>query len=221
MSLFVFFDSFLSPYILHFSDTFWQSMFFLIQFVLRACSYAANIKPLFLSSNNLYKSIPMSPHFWRFLFIMFILVFCLTLPWSSFSIHCLYLSSFFCYLAVDTDPSSHVIIIIVSSYILRSPPPTSILGILSLSLSWWYILFFSIIFCVFFSITFNSSFVHFSIPALYLTKDTVHECIALTVFTSFNFGDVSWLTLLQCSFWTLSFISMCIMSLASKIPKDL
>ena len=98
----------------------------------------------------------------------------------------------------------------------RSPRLPSILGIYSLSVSLcrWYILFIVIIFCVFLSMTFSSPFFHFSIPALYLTKDTA--CI-LTVFPPFNFDDVSCLTLLYYSFLILSFISVCIMSLANKI----
>ena len=70
-------------------------------------------------------------------------------------------------------------------------------------------------------LTFSSSFVHFSIPALYLTKGTVWEFIALIVFPPFNFDDVSCLTLLYYFFWISSFISVCIMSLASKTPKYL
>ena len=40
-------DSSLFPYILHFSDTSWSSMFFLFHLALRACSCVINIKPCF------------------------------------------------------------------------------------------------------------------------------------------------------------------------------
>ena len=80
----------------------------------------------------------------------------------------------------------------------RSPRPPSILGMdsLSVSLCGWYILFIVIIFRVFLPITFSSSFVHFSIPAIFLSKDAAQEFIALTVFPPLNFDDVSCLTLL-------------------------
>ena len=70
---------------------------------------------------------------------------------------------------------------------LRSPRPPSVLGIYSLSVSLcgWYILFIVIIFCLFLSIRFSSSFVHFSIPALYLTKDTARKSIAAIIFSPF------------------------------------
>lgn len=74
----------------------------------------------------------------------------------------------------------------------------SILGINSLAMSLFgrYILFIVIIFCVLLFITFGSSSFHFSYPALYLTKDTAWEFIALIVFSAFSFKDVNCLTLL-------------------------
>ena len=39
-------------HILYFSDIFWPSMFFLMQFILKTCSCAANIKPTVFSSND-------------------------------------------------------------------------------------------------------------------------------------------------------------------------
>ena len=54
-----------------YSDTYWLSIFFLIQFVLRACFCAANIEhPLFLSSDNLSYFIPMSRYFKLLLFLL-------------------------------------------------------------------------------------------------------------------------------------------------------
>ena len=83
------------------------------------------------------------------------------------------------------------------SGVLRSPRPPSVLGMYSLlvSLRGGQILFIVIIF-VFLSITFSSSFVRFSISALYVTKDTAWDFIALIVFPPFNFDDVSCITLL-------------------------
>ena len=68
--------------------------------------------------------------------------------------------------------------------ILMNPRPLSILGMynLSVSLCGWYIVFIVIMFRVFLSITFSSSFAHFSIPAPYLTKDTAREFISLMYF---------------------------------------
>ena len=70
--------------------------------------------------------------------------------------------------------------------ILMNPRPLSILGMynLSVSLCGWYIVFIVIMFRVFLSITFSSSFAHFSIPAPYLTKDTAREFISLMYFSS-------------------------------------
>ena len=92
-------DLSLSPHILHFSHTSWPSMFFIIQFVLRACYCAENIKP--------------SVSFFKQIFLIYLHVFSLltssvsltNLQWSCFFFHCLCLSWFFCFLAVDADPS--------------------------------------------------------------------------------------------------------------------
>ena len=125
----------------------------------------------------------------------------INLPWCCFSFHCLCLSSFFCFLVVDTGSSYCGKILSLlenlnslssnsSSYgekfcfsvstqpaMLRIPCPFLILGmhIPSLSLCGWYILFTVIIFFVFLSITSSSSFVHSSIPAIYLSEDIAWE----------------------------------------------
>ena len=146
----------------------------------------------------------------------------INLPWSCFSFHCLCLCSFFYFLVVNTGlPYCGNTLSLLESLnnlssdrsryrerfcswvstqyaMLNSPRPPSILGMYSLSVSLyeWYILSIVIIFRVFLSIVFSSSLVHFSIPALYLTKDTPHEFIALIVFLPFRFDDVNCLTLL-------------------------
>ena len=76
---------------------------------------------------------------------------------------------------------------------------------LTISHCGWYILFTVKIFRVFLSLTLTSSFVHFSIPAPYLTKDTAQEFIPLIIFPPFHFNDISCLTLLKFSFCDLIF----------------
>ena len=141
----------------------------------------------------------------------------INLPWCCFSFHLLCLCSFFCSVVVDTDPPycGNILSLLESlnnlssnwsryrerfcssvstqSVMLNTPRPPSILGMYSMSVSLCgcYILFIVIIFHVFLSIAFSTSLVHFSIAALYTTKDTAWEFIALVVFPSFSFDDVT------------------------------
>ena len=86
----------LSPRIPHFSETSWQSIFFFIQFVIGTCYCAA-----YIVSSFKYPSVIL-PHVSSLLTFSVSLI---NLPWSYFSFHCLWLFSFFCFLAVNTDPS--------------------------------------------------------------------------------------------------------------------
>ena len=91
-------ESSLSPQILHYSDTSWTSMFLLIQFVLRACSSASNIN----TSVSFFKQpFLIHPH----VSSLTSSVSLINLPYSCFSFHCLCLSSFLSFLALDTGTS--------------------------------------------------------------------------------------------------------------------
>ena len=160
----------------------------------------------------------------------------MNLQWS-YSLYIAYIFLPFCFLAVDTGTSycaksshSYKISIIfiqsdvdierfcssvsIQSAVLRSPRSPSILWMYSLSVSLcgFHILFIVIIFRVFLSVTFSSSFAHFSTSALYLTKDTAQALIDLIVFPPFNLEDLTCLTLLSYTCLILSSIAVCIMS---------
>ena len=155
----------------------------------------------------------------HFLFLLFLLQ--IHRGAVSLSIACIFVP-FFSFLVIDTSPPycDYILSLLESlnnlssdwsryrerfchsvstqSAMLNSSRPPSTLGMYSLtvSLCGWYILFIAIIFRVFLSWAFSLSLVHFSIPALYLTKDAARNFIGLIVFPLFGFDDVSCLTLL-------------------------
>ena len=120
------------------------------------------------------------------------------LPRSCFSVYCLRISSFFCFLAVDIGPLYSEKILFFSLCTIwnfveafstfRSWKVQSV----SITREMVHILFTVITFFVVFSLTFSSSVLQFSIPALYLTNNTTRMFVALIVF---NFDDFSYLTL--------------------------
>ena len=98
------------------------------------------------------------------------------------------------------------------SAIIRSSLPLSILAMycLPVSLCGWYILFIVIIFRAFLSITFSSSFVHFSIPALCLRihpESYCPNCISTIYFQWFQLSHSPIIFLLDLHFSVLHFIS--------------
>ena len=154
-----------------FSDRSCPSMFFLTQFVRRACPAAGNTNPsVFFLQITFPNPSPclLNSNFFCFADKFAMNLFLFPLP----------LSSFFYFLAVDIGPSySREIFSLLQSFQLTqkerkilffsfytvcntkdSPRPPSIVGMhrLSMSLCRWYILFIIIIICDFLSITFRT-----------------------------------------------------------------
>ena len=82
----------------------------------------------------------------------------------------------------DLDTEKVFVLQFLHSLQESSPPSIPEIFSLSISLSGWYILFVVIVYCVFLSLTYKSSLVHVIISAVYHTKDTSWESIALNVF---------------------------------------
>ena len=106
---------------------------------------------------------------------------------------------------------------------LAGPLPPSFLETYSLSTSslGYNALCIVISFLVLWSICLSSSMVHLRKGPEYLTRGTAQVFIPLISVLLLSFVSSSFLVLLRYSFWIFSFISACLMVLASKMPNYL
>ena len=119
--------------------------------------------------------------------------------------------------------SSRCIDVSTLSSMLTSHLPPSFLDTYSLQTSFLgcNALYLVIGFLVLRSICLSSSLIHFKKGPEYLTKDTAQIFIHLIRFLQDSFVWSSFLVLLRYCFLIFSFISSCLMVLASKIPEYL